>query len=95
MWRAILAGAVAGIAVGAVLVQPGAASDTYRVDQRVMTNVVLRPGTQYVLELPVPEIAETLGLSVNSVKTHLQRGLRSMAAALQDRHQFVDEEVGP
>ena len=29
-------------------------------------------------------IAETLGLSVNSVKTHLQRGLRSMAAALEE-----------
>ena len=39
---------------------------------------------RYYLELPVPEIAETLGLSVNSVKTHLQRGLRSMAAALEE-----------
>jgi RNA polymerase sigma factor (sigma-70 family) len=42
---------------------------------------------RYYLELPVPEIAETLGLSVNSVKTHLQRGLRSMAAVLQEKHQ--------
>ena len=41
---------------------------------------------RYYLELPVPEIAETLGLSVNSVKTHLQRGLRSMAVALQEKH---------
>ena len=38
---------------------------------------------RYYLELPVPEIAATLGLSVNSVKTHLQRGLRAMAAALE------------
>ena len=37
---------------------------------------------RYYLELPVPEIAETLGVSVNSVKTHLQRGLRAMAATL-------------
>ncbi len=64
MWRAILAGAVAGIAVGVVLVQPGAASDTYRVDQRVMTNVVLRPGTQYVLELPVPQDTTAVSLVV-------------------------------
>jgi RNA polymerase sigma factor (sigma-70 family) len=42
---------------------------------------------RYYLELPVPEIAETLGLSVNSVKTHLQRGLRSMAVVLQEKHQ--------
>jgi RNA polymerase sigma-70 factor (sigma-E family) len=42
---------------------------------------------RYYLELPVPEIADTLGVSVNSVKTHLQRGLRSMAAALQDPHE--------
>ena len=40
--------------------------------------VVLR----YYLELPVAEIAATLGLSVNSVKTHLQRGLRALGARL-------------
>jgi RNA polymerase sigma-70 factor (sigma-E family) len=40
--------------------------------------IVLR----YYLELPVGEIAETLGLSANSVKTHLQRGLRSLENAL-------------
>jgi RNA polymerase sigma-70 factor (sigma-E family) len=40
--------------------------------------VVLR----YYLELPVAEIATTLGLSVNSVKTHLQRGLRALGARL-------------
>jgi len=40
--------------------------------------VVLR----YYLELPVAEIATTLGLSVNSVKTHLQRGLRALEARL-------------
>jgi RNA polymerase sigma factor (sigma-70 family) len=37
---------------------------------------------RYYLELPVPEIASTLGLSPNSVKTHLQRGLRALQARL-------------
>jgi RNA polymerase sigma-70 factor (sigma-E family) len=36
---------------------------------------------RYYLELPVAEVATTLGLSANSVKTHLKRGLR----ALEDR----------
>jgi RNA polymerase sigma-70 factor (sigma-E family) len=39
---------------------------------------------RYYLELPIDEIAATLGLSANSVKTHLQRGLRSLAAALEE-----------
>ncbi len=38
---------------------------------------------RYYVELPVGEIAETLGLSPNSVKTHLQRGLRSLSADLE------------
>jgi RNA polymerase sigma-70 factor (sigma-E family) len=42
--------------------------------------VVLR----YYLELPVAEIADTLGLSTNSVKTHLQRGLRSLSLDLEE-----------
>ncbi len=41
--------------------------------------VVLR----YYVELPPAEIAETLGLSVNSVKTHLQRGLRTLEQRLE------------
>ena len=48
---------------------------------------------RYYLELPVPEIAETLGLSVNSVKTHLQRGLRSMAVVLQDKAVVPQKQV--
>ena len=40
--------------------------------------VVLR----YYLDLPVDEIAATLGLSRNSVKTHLTRGLRNLSAQL-------------
>lgn len=41
--------------------------------------VVLR----YYLELPIGEVAHTLGLSANSVKTHLQRGLRSLHETLE------------
>ncbi len=37
---------------------------------------------RYYLELTVGEIASDLGLSVNSVKTHLQRGLRSLETRL-------------
>ena len=38
---------------------------------------------RYYLELPVDEIAGLLGLSPNSVKTHLKRGLRGLAATLE------------
>ena len=40
--------------------------------------VVLR----YYLDLPVDEIAATLGLSRNSVKTHLTRGLKNLSSDL-------------
>lgn len=40
---------------------------------------------RYYLELSIPDIAETLDVSPNSVKTHLQRGLRSMAQTLEGR----------
>lgn len=39
---------------------------------------------RYYLELSVGEIAQTLGVSPNSVKTHLQRGLRSLSQRLDD-----------
>jgi RNA polymerase sigma-70 factor (sigma-E family) len=42
--------------------------------------IVLR----YYAELPVGEIAETLSLSPNSVKTHLQRGLRALSSGLEE-----------
>ncbi len=38
---------------------------------------------RYYLELPVDEIAGLLGLSPNSVKTHLKRGLRGLAVTLE------------
>jgi RNA polymerase sigma-70 factor (sigma-E family) len=41
---------------------------------------------RYYLELPVDQIAEVLGLSPNSVKTHLKRGLRGLAVILEDHH---------
>lgn len=37
---------------------------------------------RYFLELGVEEIGGTLGISSNSVKTHLKRGLRGLEAAL-------------
>lgn len=39
---------------------------------------------RYYLDLPPQVIADTLGLSVNSVKTHLRRGLRRLAADLAE-----------
>jgi RNA polymerase sigma-70 factor (sigma-E family) len=38
---------------------------------------------RYYLELSVPDIAETLGVSPNSVKTHLQRGLAALEKRLE------------
>ena len=39
---------------------------------------------RYYYDMSVPDIATALGLSVNSVKTHLQRGLRSLAATMEE-----------
>ncbi len=39
---------------------------------------------RYYLELGVGEIAADLGISPNSVKTHLQRGLRALEAQLEE-----------
>jgi RNA polymerase sigma-70 factor (sigma-E family) len=50
--------------------------------------IVLR----YYLELPVAEVARTLALSPNSVKTHLQRGLRALEVTLADRRELVPRE---
>jgi len=38
---------------------------------------------RYYYDMPVAEIAATLGLSPNTVKTHLQRGLDSLATTLE------------
>ena len=41
---------------------------------------------RYFLELPVGEIAATLDLSINTVKTHLRRGLEALRTRLgEDR----------
>jgi RNA polymerase sigma-70 factor (ECF subfamily) len=40
---------------------------------------------RYYYDLPVAEIAATLGLSVNTVKTHLQRGLDALGTTLEAR----------
>ena len=38
---------------------------------------------RYYYDMPVAEIAATLGLSTNTVKTHLQRGLDTLGATLE------------
>ncbi|WP_392542544.1 RNA polymerase sigma factor [Oryzobacter telluris] len=38
---------------------------------------------RYYYDMPVAEIASTLGLSTNTVKTHLQRGLDSLGTTLE------------
>lgn len=43
--------------------------------------VVLR----YYLDLSINEIADTLSLSANSVKTHLQRGMRALESQLKEQ----------
>lgn len=49
--------------------------------ERQRACVVLR----FYLEMRESEIAETLGISKNSVKTHCRRGLAALEAALGDR----------
>lgn len=39
---------------------------------------------RFYLELSGPEIAETVGISANSVKTHCRRGLASLRALLEE-----------
>ena len=51
-----------------------------RLPRRQRDCLVLR----YYLDLPVAEVASTLGLSVNSVKTHLARGLKRMSLELEE-----------
>ena len=38
---------------------------------------------RYYMDLSIPDIASTLGISVNSVKTHLQRGMAVLEARLE------------
>ena len=38
---------------------------------------------RYYYDMPVAQIAATLGLSVNTVKTHLQRGLDTLGSTLE------------
>jgi RNA polymerase sigma-70 factor (sigma-E family) len=40
---------------------------------------------RYYYDMPVAEIATTLGVSVNTVKTHLQRGLETLGTTLEDQ----------
>ncbi len=77
----------------AVLDEPSAEEDAVRREARREVVEALRAlphrqreclALRYYLELPVEEIARTLDVSVNSVKTHLKRGLRALSAALEE-----------
>jgi RNA polymerase sigma-70 factor (sigma-E family) len=79
----------------AVLDEPSAEETASRAESRREVVAALRAlphrqreclALRYYLELPVDEIAEVLGLSANSVKTHLKRGLRGLAARLEETH---------
>lgn len=66
--------------------------------QRVITALRALPRRQrdclalhYLLELPVAEIADTLGVSPNSVKTHLKRGLASLRQ-IPDLATLIEED---
>ncbi|MDH4307878.1 MAG: sigma-70 family RNA polymerase sigma factor [Acidimicrobiia bacterium] len=62
-------------------------------DQRVVIEALRRlaPGQRnclvlrYYLDLSNPEIAETLGVSINTVKTQLQRGMAALERELEGR----------
>jgi RNA polymerase sigma-70 factor (sigma-E family) len=51
---------------------------------------------RYVEDLPEASIADVLGVSVGTVKTHAHRGLRALRASLGDLGPFaVNETAGP
>jgi RNA polymerase sigma-70 factor (sigma-E family) len=50
---------------------------------------------RYYEELGIDDIAEAMGISRNSVKTHLKRGLAALEARLGDAAPVVDEAVTP
>ncbi len=75
--------------------QPDAPSAAERAEERAERSAVIDalralPRRQrdcvtlrYYYDMPVAEIAATLGLSTNTVKTHLQRGLDTLGATLE------------
>lgn len=76
----------------AVLDEPSAEETSFKQESRreVVTALRSLPHRQreclalrYYLELSVDDIADALGVSANSVKTHLKRGLRGLAASLE------------
>ncbi|WP_203714940.1 RNA polymerase sigma factor [Asanoa siamensis] len=58
----------------------------HRLPRAVREAVVLH----YLADLPVAEVAATLGCSVEAVKTRLVRGRRALAAELGDREALSD-----
>jgi RNA polymerase sigma-70 factor (sigma-E family) len=79
----------------AVVDEPSAEDEASRLESRREVVRALRAlphrqreclALRYYLELPVEGIADLLGLSPNSVKTHLKRGLRGLATILEDSH---------
>ena len=51
---------------------------------------------RYIEDLPEASVADLLGVSVGTVKTHAHRGLRALRASLGESGQFaVNETAGP
>jgi RNA polymerase sigma-70 factor (sigma-E family) len=83
---------------------PGFADESdERHDDRVVLDALrLLPDRQrsclvlrFYLELSEREIAETLGISKNSVKTHCRRGLAALEETLHDRSPDAGAEASP
>jgi RNA polymerase sigma-70 factor (sigma-E family) len=61
-----------------------------RLSARQKEAVTLR----YYLDLPVTDIADTMGLSQGAVKTHLHRGLANLAAILEEDREGTEGRPG-
>ncbi|HEY3880139.1 MAG TPA: SigE family RNA polymerase sigma factor [Trebonia sp.] len=78
----------------------GDAADRYALGALVRGALAALPGRQrkvlvlrYIEDLPEATVAELLGCSVGTVKTHAHRGLRALRAVLGDLDSFAVNEA--